>query len=133
VRRARPLVCLAAMLLPVACTAAASPDPPRGTIAGALMLEGGPLSAGGHQPGKRPIPGTVQFISANHRRIIVRVNSSGRFSVQLPAGRYDVSDRSPRVLQVGPDGVGSQIWSRPVSVTVTPHRITKVTLTTTVP
>lgn len=132
-RRAQALVCLAAMLLPVACTAAASTAPPRGTVIGRLMLEGGPLGAGGQQPGMRPIPGTVQFVSGHYRRITVRVNGSGRFFVQLPAGRYEVSDRSPRLLQAGTDGVGRQTWSRPVAVTVTPHRTTKIILTTIVP
>jgi hypothetical protein len=132
-RRALALVCLAGMLLPVACASAASPAPPRGTVAGRLTLEGGPLGAAGQQPRTRPIPGTVQFISGQHRRITVRVNGSGRFFVQLPPGRYLVSDRSPRLLQVGTDGVGHQTWSRPVPVTVAPHRTTKITLTTIVP
>jgi hypothetical protein len=132
VRRALALVCLAGLLLPVACASAASPAPPRGTVAGRLTIEGGPVGAAGQQPRTRPIPGTVQFISG-HRRITVRVSGSGRFFVQLPPGRYLVSDRSPRLLQVGTDGVGRQTWSRPVPVTVTLHRTTKITLTNIVP
>jgi hypothetical protein len=34
---------LAAMLLPVACTAASSTAPPYGTVAGRLVFEGGPI------------------------------------------------------------------------------------------
>jgi hypothetical protein len=120
---------LAAMLLPVACTAASSPAPPRGTVVGRLVFEGGPIQLDGQQPGPRPIPGTVQFTNGQHRRISVRVPRSGRFSVQLPAGRYDVSDRSPRILQVGADGVGHQTWSRAAPVTVISHHTTKITLT----
>jgi hypothetical protein len=131
-RRAPAVVCLAAMLLPAGC-AAASPAPAVGTVTGRLVLEGGPLGAIGQQPGTRPVPGTVQFIGVHHQRILVRLNSSGRFTVQLPAGRYWVSDRSPRVLQVGPGGAGRQTWSRPALVTVTPHHTTKITLAIIVP
>jgi len=132
-RRAQALVWLAAMLLPVACTAAASPAPPRGTVAGRLMFEGGPLQAGGRQAAPRPIPGTVQFASGHHWHITVHVTGSGRFSVQLPAGRYDVFYRSPRLLQIGTDGVGHQTWSHAAPVTVIPHHTTNTTLTFTAP
>jgi hypothetical protein len=131
-KRVPAVVCLAAMLLPAGC-AAASPAPPHGTVTGRLVLEGGPLGAGGQQPGTRLIPGTVQFTGGHHQRILVQVNDSGRFTVQLPAGRYSVSDRSPRVLQAGPGGAGRPTWSRPVLVTVTPQHATKITLTTIVP
>jgi len=128
-RRAQALVWLAAMLLPVACTAVASSTPPRGTVTGRLLFEGGPLSLDGQQPRPHPVSGTVRFTSGNHRRIMVHVTSSGRFSVQLPAGRYDVFDRSPHILEVGADGVGHQIWSRAAPVTVKSHHTTKITLT----
>ena len=133
-RRAQALVWLAAaMLLPVACTAAASSTPPRGTVTGRLLFEGGPIQLNGQQPRPHPIPGTVEFINGSHRRITVHVTGSGRFSVQLPAGRYDVRDRSPRILEVGADGVGHQTWSRAAPVTVTPHHTTKITLPFIVP
>jgi hypothetical protein len=128
-RRVQALVWLAAMLLPVACTAAASSTAPRGTVTGRLVFEGGPLPLNGRQPGPHPVSGTVQFINGNHRRTTVHVTSSGRFSVQLPAGRYDVLDRSPHILEVGANGVGHQTWSRAAPVTVTPHHTTKITLT----
>jgi hypothetical protein len=126
------------MLLLAACTAArASAAAPRGAIAGRLMVEGGPppLGRAGQQPGIRirPIPGTVQFISSQHQRFTVRVNASGRFSVQLPAGRYEVSWRSPDLLEVGASGTGRQTWSSPVPVVVTGHHTTKVPLTMIVP
>jgi hypothetical protein len=133
VKRAQALVCLAAMLLPAACAVAPGHAPAAGTVAGRLVREGGPIGAGGQQPGKQPIPGTVRFTDGHHRVITVRTSSAGTFSVQLPAGRYQVSDRSPRILLVGSDGVGRQTWSSPVSVTVTAHHITRVTLTSIVP
>ena len=51
----------------------------------------------------------------------VRTNSAGVFSVQLPAGRYQVSDRSPRLLEVSANGTSHQEWSAPVAVIVTAH------------
>ena len=126
-RRAQALVWLAAMLLPVACTAAASAAPLYGTVVGKLVFQGGPIHAGGRQPGQRPAPGTVRF-TGEHRRITVHVTSSGSFSVRLPAGRYNVFDRSPRVLEMGADGAGHQVWSHVALVTVTPHHTTKITL-----
>lgn len=130
-RRAGALICLGALLLPAPC-AAGSPARPCGTVAGGLILEGGPISPGGQQPGPRPIPGTVQFMGY-HQRITVRVDRSGKFAVQLPAGRYEVSDRSPRLLEVGTDGIARETWSYPRPVTVIPHHTTKITLTTIVP
>ncbi len=133
VKRAPVLICLAAMLWPAGCTAANSAVSSNGTVTGRLMLEGGPLGPGGQQPGSRSIPGTVKFTAAQHRLITIRTGSSGRFSAQLPAGRYDVSDRSPRLLQVNGAGISRQTWSRPVSVTITAHHTTRITLTSLVP
>jgi hypothetical protein len=133
-RRAMTQATLAVMLLSAACTpAAASPAVPQGIITGRLLIEGGPLGPGGQQPGMRPIPGTIRFTSGLHQRITVRVNNSGRFRLQLPSGRYEVSDRSPALLQAGTDGTGRQTWSRPVPVTATGHHTTRINLTTIVP
>jgi hypothetical protein len=133
VKRAPALICLAATLLPAGCTAADSAASSGGTVTGRLMLEGGPLGPGGQQPGPRSIPGTVKFAGGHHRLITIRTGRSGMFSVQLPAGRYYVSDRSPRLLEVNGEGISRQTWSRPVSVTVTPHHTTSITLTSIVP
>jgi hypothetical protein len=137
VKRAQALICLAiclaAMLLPAACAAAPGQASDDGTVAGRLIREGGPLGPGGQQPGKHPIPGTVRFTDGHHRVITVRTNRAGMFSVRLPTGRYHVSDRSPRILLVGSDGVSRQTWSSPVSVTVTAHHTTRVTLASIVP
>ena len=131
-KHAQALICLAAVLLPAACSAAHSASSP-GTVNGRLVLEGGPLGPGGQQPGTRPIPGTVRFADGHHRPVTVRTTSAGAFSVQLPAGRYQVSDRSPRVLLVNADGTSSQEWSTPVPVTITAHHTTTITLTIIVP
>jgi hypothetical protein len=79
---------------PVAAHAAAHASA-EGTVAGKLQIEGGPISPSGQLPGKRPVPGTVQFASPHHRRVTVRVGSSGTFSVQLPPGTYAVCSRWP--------------------------------------
>jgi hypothetical protein len=127
------LVCLAAMLLPAACAAAPGQVHADGTVTGRLVREGGPLGPGGQQPGMHPIPGTVRLTGGDHQVITVRTSSAGRFSVQLPAGRYYVADRSPAILLVGSDGIGRQTWSSAVSVTVTARHTTRVTLASIVP
>jgi hypothetical protein len=141
VKLARAVSCLAALPLLAACaagsgqhTAAGSGrDPARGTVTGRLVREGGPLGPGGQQPGAHPIPGTIRFTAARHRVIMVRTSHAGRFSVQLPAGKYQVADRSPRLLLVAANGIARQTWSRPVTVTVTGHHVTRITLIIAVP
>ena len=64
---------------------------------------------------------------------MVRTSRAGRFSVQLPTGKYQVADRSPRLLLVPANGIARQIWSRPVTVTVTGHHVTRITLVIAVP
>jgi hypothetical protein len=132
---------VAALLLLTACaagsgqqTAAGSgQDPARGAVAGRLVREGGPLGPGGQQPGAHPIPGTIRFTTGQHRVIMVRTSRAGGFSVQLPAGKYQVADRSPRLLLVAASGIARQTWSRPVTVTVTAGHITRITLVIAVP
>ena len=132
-KHARTLICLAAVLLPAACSAAHSASS-SGTVVGRLVLEGGPLDlVTGQRPGSRPIPGTVRFADGQHQPVTVRTTSAGVFSVQLPAGRYQVSDRSPRVLTANADGTSIQEWSTPVPVTITAHHTTAITLTIIVP
>lgn len=132
-RRVPALICLATMLLPAACTTAPGHALPRGTVTGTLIREGGPYNILRHQQAPSgPIPGTVRFTSGHHRVITIRVSKTGSFSGQLPSGRYSVSYRSPRLLEGSP-GSARQTWSQPVSVTVTPHHTTKITLTAIVP
>jgi hypothetical protein len=133
VKRLRALICLAGMLLPAACSVAPGHASAGGTVTGTLVREGGPLGPDGQQPGTHSIPGTVRFTGGHHLVITVRTDDAGMFSVRLPAGRYDVSDRSPRILLVGGDGISRQAWSGPVSVTVTAQHTTRVTLTSIIP
>ena len=132
-KRAQALICLAAVLLPAACSAAHDSAPSAGTVTGRLVLEGGPLGANGQQPGMRPIAGTVRFTGGEHQAVTVRTSSSGVFFVRLPAGRYQVSDRSPLVQVASADGTSRQEWSTPVLVTVTAYHTTTITLTSIVP
>jgi hypothetical protein len=141
VKLAWAVSCLAALPLLAACAAdpgqhnaaGASHDPARGTVTGRLVREGGPLDPGGQQPGVHPIPGTIRFTNGRHRVIMVRTSRAGRFSVQLPTGKYQVADRSPRLLLVPANGIARQTWSRPVTVTVTAHHVTRITLVIPVP
>lgn len=130
----RLLVTVSLSVLPLAaCAGVPGPASARGTVTGTLMLEGGPISPGGRLPGKRPIPGTVQFTDGRHQPVLAHVDSSGDFSISLPAGSYVVSGRSPQVIQVSNGASHEAPCSQPVSVTVTPRHTTRVALTCIVP
>ena len=95
-----------------------------GTVTGKLQMEGGPMSPGGQQPGKRPVPGTVRFTSTRQHPVTVRVGNSGAFSVRLPPGTYAVCPRSPAAQ--GPCAQGRR-------VTVTARHTAKIVFTFIVP
>jgi hypothetical protein len=95
-----------------------------GTVTGKLQMEGGPISPGGQQPGKRPVPGTVRFTSTRQHPVTVRVGNSGSFSVRLPPGTYVVCPRSP--AGQGPCAQGRR-------VTVTARHTAKIVFTFIVP
>jgi hypothetical protein len=67
-------------------------------------MEGGALGPNGQQPSARAIPGTVMFTTAGHRPVTVTVGPSGRFSQQMPPGRYQVSGRTPYIETVTGSG-----------------------------
>jgi hypothetical protein len=115
--------------------AASGQAPAAGHLAGRLVMEGGPLGPGGKQPGERPLSGTVTFTAAGHRRVTVRVGSSGRFSVQLPIGTYRVSGASPAVeTSSGSSGKEQELpCSQPLSATVTAGHTSAVTVACVVP
>jgi hypothetical protein len=120
-----------------AASAAPATRPPAssgGMVTGRLLIEGGPINIrSGQQPGKRPIPGTIRFTSTRSRTVTARADSSGTFTVRLPAGTYDVSFRTPRILEVNGNGTSHQTWSSPSTVTVTPRHTTRIILISIVP
>jgi len=130
-----------AVALMAGCTAAAASQGQRqdhgravGRVSGRFLLEGGPLGPGGQQPGERPIGGTVTFTAAGHHRSFsVHVSSAGDFTVQLPAGRYSVSGRSPRVVEVNGSTRRILPCSQPLRVTVTPGHAASIAVTCDVP
>lgn len=104
----------------------------RGMVTGTLALEGGPMRPGAQQPGKRPIPGTIQFARSDHRLITTRAGHSGTFSIRLQAGTYHVSGRSPRVI-FGNGAGHESACSLPVKVTVVPGHTMHISLVCIVP
>jgi hypothetical protein len=104
-----------------------------GHLAGKLVMEGGPMGPGGKQPGERPMSGTVTFTSAAHRAVTVSVGSSGRFSVPLSPGRYQVSGRAPDVMQADGGHSRELPCSRPASVVVSAGSTATITLACIVP
>jgi hypothetical protein len=127
VKRAGALICLAATLL-AACSAAHGSDRALGTVTGKLVIEGGP----GGLPHIRRIQGVVRFVGRGHVLVAARTNAVGVFRVRLPIGRYQVSGRSPHILE-GSDGTSHQVWSASVPVIVTARHTSKITLTWYVP
>jgi hypothetical protein len=123
-RRLQAVTGVAAIAALSACAPAVAQAPSVGTVTGKLQIEGGPISPGGQQPGKRPVSGTVQFTSTRQHRVTVHVGSSGGFSVQLPPGTYAACSRSPAAQ--GP-------CSRAKRVTVTARHATKIAFTFIVP
>jgi hypothetical protein len=107
---------------------------PTGHVIGRLLIAGGPMGPGGQQPGERPIPGTVTFTAAGHRPVAVGVGVSGKFSVWLAPGRYQVAGRSPRILTVTSTGKDEErTCSAPLSVTVRARHTTTIAVVCPVP
>ena len=96
-------------------------------------MEGGPLGPGGKQPGERAMSGTVTVTAAGHQPVRVTVGSSGRFSVPLPPGRYQVSGRSPDVMEIDGGQRRELPCSQPTSAVVTAAQTATITLTCVVP
>jgi hypothetical protein len=111
-----------------------------GRLAGRFVMEGGPISPNGQQPGERPLPGTVTLTAAGQRPVTIQVGASGRFSAWLPPGRYQVSGRTPDIEQASSAQAGSGAsqgvelpCSQPLSVTITAGHTAAITLTCIVP
>jgi hypothetical protein len=130
----RTCACVLA-LLTAGCAAAGGQAPTTGHLAGRLIMEGGALGPGGQQPGERPLSGTVTFTAAGHRRVTVQVGSSGKFSVRLPPGTYQVSGGSPFIeTSSGSGGNEEELpCSQPLSAKVNAGHTANVTVTCYVP
>src|SRR5690242_8606928 len=115
------------------CASAAAQPPASGHLTGRLVMEGGPLGPGGKQPGERAMSGTVTVTSAGHHRVTVTVGPSGTFSVPLPPGRYQVSGRSPDVMEIDGGRSRELPCSQPTSAVVTAGKTATITLTCIVP
>jgi hypothetical protein len=125
------------------CTAAAAaaaepatghPAGAAGHVTGRLLIEGGPISPSGKQPGERPIPGTVTFTAAGHRPVSVNAGNSGKFSAWLPPARYLVTGRSPDLLTVTASGKAEELpCSQPLSITVTTRHAVTIAVVCIVP
>jgi hypothetical protein len=141
----RTCACVLGVLLLTGCTAAsaaehvtghpaAGPARATGHVTGTLLIEGGPIGPGGQQPGERPIPGTVTFTAAGHRSMSIQVGNSGTFSVRLSPGRYQISAKSPRIIEVDAAGHDHELpCSQPLSVTVKAGHPAAITIACIVP
>lgn len=114
--------------------------PLTGHLTGRFVMEGGPISLGGQQPGERPLPGTVTLTAAGHRTVTIQVGSSGKFSAWLPPGRYQVSGRTPDIEEASTAQAGNGSaqgkelpCSQPLTVTITALHTATITLTCIVP
>ena len=96
-------------------------------------MEGGPMGSDGKQPGERAMSGTVTVSSAGHRPVTVTVGPSGTFSVPLPPGRYQLSGRSPDVMEIDGGHSRELPCSQPTSAAVTAGQTATITLTCVVP
>lgn len=119
--------------LAAGCASAGAQTPASGHLRGKLVMEGGPMGPGGKQPGERPMSGTVTFTEAGHQPVTVKVGSSGTFSVPLPPGRYQVSGRSPEVMEIDGGHSREVPCSQPTSAIVTAGHTATITLTCVVP
>jgi hypothetical protein len=115
------------------CASAAAQPPASGHLTGRLVMEGGPLGLDGKQPGERAMSGTVTVTSASHHPVTVTVGSSGTFSVPLPPGRYQVSGRSPDVMEIDGGRSRELPCAQPTSAVVTAGQTATITLTCIVP
>jgi hypothetical protein len=104
-----------------------------GQVTGHLIMEGGAIQPGQNQPPVRSIPGTVTFTETGHRPTSIQVGNSGKFSLQLAAGRYKVSAKSPRIIEVNNGHDLELPCSQPVSVTVKAGHSAAITVACIVP
>lgn len=105
-----------------------------GTVVGTFMRVGGPLGANGSQPPSIPLRGTVTFSATRRRTVAVSVGKTGMFSLRLRPGVYQVSGRSPQLLEVLASGATAETpCAGPVLVTVVAGRTVHLSVVCAVP
>ena len=124
---------LAVLLLLAGCAPASGHSPVTGEVTGKLLMEGGPIGPGGQQPGARSVPGTITFSAAGHQTVSVHVGKSGAFTVKLRPGRYLVTGKSPRIIEVSTGLPREMPCSQPQAVTVTARHTATIAVTCIVP
>jgi hypothetical protein len=136
----RTCTCLLAAVALAGCATASHAGqggqhaPATGHLTGTFVMEGGALGPDGQQPGERPIPGTVIVTDGGRHVVRIQVGGSGRFSAWLRPGRYQVSGRSPNIIEATRSGHGLELpCSQPLTVTITAGHAAAITLTCIVP
>jgi hypothetical protein len=109
-----------------------------GTVQGKFVMEGGPVAPDGtpgvapETPGvapEVPLRGTVTFRDSRGHTFSVAVGQSGTFTVQLAAGTYRASGRSPQDEQGTALGaVSDPPCSAPLSARVRAGQTDRITL-----
>jgi hypothetical protein len=87
---------------------------PDATVTGRYLMEGGPINPAGKTADPRPIDGQVTFSTGGRTFNAVAANN-GDFSIELTAGTYTVTARTPYVT--GPGQLESSC-SLPQTITV---------------
>jgi len=72
-----------------------------GRLSGILLMEVGPALIGHPNGDTFALPGQVTAIATAGERFTVTVGKSGRFTMQLPPGTYQLAGYSPRVRAYG--------------------------------
>ncbi len=86
-----PLLAAAALVLGGCSSTPAS----AGSVRGELVAVGGPPST----PSQPLTKGEVRLETPSGKSYSARVGQDGRYSIELPAGTYTISGRSPEYLQ----------------------------------
>jgi hypothetical protein len=99
-------------------------------VHGTFEEMGGPMQPGKTNPPVRPLAGVVTFRDSGGDALNVTVGASGKFSLNLAPGSYQVTGRTKSIEQQNADGTYSDPpCSSPLTLTVragTPAHVTVV-------
>ena len=135
---------LAALAL-TGCAAAAAPGTGMTTavtvtgdalvkVQGTFEMTGGPMRPGQSGPSVRPLAGTVTFRDGQGHTVDVTVGPSGKFTVDLRAGKYTAIAETRQLERQNPDGsYSSTPIVRPVTVRATAGQPARVSIVCYVP